>query len=123
MEKLQPNLRIDVFDAAVFAACAYLEDLESVQKAKNWFGRRGSGTMSKRKKEARAPRDRPAQKRSSVAYVLPGNWDGICCDGYTRLADNPEVRMAVGRKGRGSDQLHVYPLDGKYRHWRCAYPQ
>lgn len=37
-EKLQPNLRIDVFDAAVFAACAYLEDLESVQKAKNWFG-------------------------------------------------------------------------------------
>ncbi len=53
--------------------------------------------MSKRKKEARAPRDRPAQKRSSVAYVLPGNWDGICCDGYTRLADNPEVRMAVGR--------------------------
>ena len=37
-DKLQPNLRIDVFDAAVFACCAYLEDLEQVQKEKNWFG-------------------------------------------------------------------------------------
>ena len=37
-DKLQPNLRIDVFDAAVFACCAYLEDLERVQKEKNWFG-------------------------------------------------------------------------------------
>lgn len=37
-DKIQPNLRIDVFDAAVFACCAYLEDLETVQKEKNWFG-------------------------------------------------------------------------------------
>lgn len=37
-EKVQPHLRIDVFDAAVFACCAYLEDLETVQKEKNWFG-------------------------------------------------------------------------------------
>ncbi len=37
-DKLQPNLRIDVFDAAVFACCAYLEDLEKVQKEQNWFG-------------------------------------------------------------------------------------
>lgn len=37
-DKLQPHLRIDVFDAAVFACCAYLEDLENVQKEKNWFG-------------------------------------------------------------------------------------
>lgn len=37
-EKLQPHLRIDVFDAAVFACCAYLDDLERVQKEKNWFG-------------------------------------------------------------------------------------
>lgn len=37
-DKLQPNLRIDVFDAAVFACCAYLEDLERAQKEKNWFG-------------------------------------------------------------------------------------
>lgn len=37
-DKIQPNLRIDVFDAAVFACCAYLEDLETVQKEKTWFG-------------------------------------------------------------------------------------
>ncbi len=37
-DKLQDNLRIDVFDAAVFACCSYLEDLEAVQKEKNWFG-------------------------------------------------------------------------------------
>ena len=37
-EKMQPNLRIDVFDAAVFAACAYLEDLENAMKEKAWFG-------------------------------------------------------------------------------------
>lgn len=37
-EKLLDHLRIDVFDAAVFACCAYLEDLEAVRKEKNWFG-------------------------------------------------------------------------------------
>lgn len=37
-EKLLEHLRIDVFDAAVFACCAYLEDLENVRKEKNWFG-------------------------------------------------------------------------------------
>lgn len=41
-EKLAPNLRIDVFDCAVFACCAYLEDLESVQKEKQWFGEEGA---------------------------------------------------------------------------------
>lgn len=37
-EKIAPNLRIDVFDSAVFACCAYLEDMEAVQKEKRWFG-------------------------------------------------------------------------------------
>lgn len=37
-EKLQDNLRIDVFDAAVFSCCAYLEDMEAARKEKNWFG-------------------------------------------------------------------------------------
>ena len=41
-EKLRPHLRIDVFDAAVFACCAYLEELEKVQKEKNWFGEEAS---------------------------------------------------------------------------------
>ena len=40
-EKIAEHLRIDAFDAAVFAACAYLEDLEPAEKAANfskWFG-------------------------------------------------------------------------------------
>lgn len=36
-EKLEPHLRIDVFDCAVFAACAYLEDLEARGKGSGWF--------------------------------------------------------------------------------------
>ena len=37
-EKIQENLRIDVFDAAVFACSAFLNELEKSQKVKNWFG-------------------------------------------------------------------------------------
>lgn len=37
-EKIEPHLRIDVFDCAVFATCAYLEDLEQAGKAADWFG-------------------------------------------------------------------------------------
>ncbi len=37
-EKINEHLRIDVFDCAVFAACAYLEDMEQVQKVAAWFG-------------------------------------------------------------------------------------
>lgn len=53
--------------------------------------------MSKRKKAVHAARDKPAQQRGSVGFVLGSGWDSLCSSGYTRLADNPEVRMAVGR--------------------------
>lgn len=53
--------------------------------------------MSKRKKTTRGARDKPAQSRSSVGFVMGSNWNSVCCDGYTRLADNPEVLMAVWR--------------------------
>ena len=36
-EKISPRLRIDVFDCAVFAACAYLEDLTASSKAAGWY--------------------------------------------------------------------------------------
>lgn len=36
-DKLEPHLRIDVFDCAVFAACTYLEDLEARDKGAGWF--------------------------------------------------------------------------------------
>lgn len=52
--------------------------------------------MSKRKKTSNASRDRPPAQRSSVGFVL-GGWESLSCEGYTRLSDNPEVRMAVGR--------------------------
>jgi phage terminase large subunit-like protein len=37
-EKVQPEHRIDLFDASVFACCQYLENLEKKKKAKAWFG-------------------------------------------------------------------------------------
>ena len=36
-EKMEPHLRIDVFDCAVFAACTYLEDLEARGAGAGWF--------------------------------------------------------------------------------------
>lgn len=53
--------------------------------------------MNKRKKAVHAARDKPAQSRGSVGFVMGSNWNSVCCDGYTRLADNPEVLMAVWR--------------------------
>ncbi|MGI5954279.1 phage portal protein [Dysosmobacter sp.] len=53
--------------------------------------------MSKRKKAVHAARDKPTQARSLVGFVMGSNWNSVCCDGYTRLADNPEVLMAVWR--------------------------
>lgn len=37
-EKVQPEHRIDIFDASVFATCRYLEAMEKRGKAKRWFG-------------------------------------------------------------------------------------
>lgn len=53
--------------------------------------------MSKRKRAANGARDRPVAQRGNVGFVLGSGWDSISCEGYTRLSDNPEVRMAVGR--------------------------
>lgn len=53
--------------------------------------------MKKRKQISKLSRDRPQETRSSVGLVLASGWETISCEGYTRLSDNPEVRMAVGR--------------------------
>ena len=42
-EKISEKARIDVFDAAVFAVSAYLDDLEKAGKASGWFDEGGSG--------------------------------------------------------------------------------
>lgn len=36
-EKIQPEHRIDIFDAATFACCKYLENLERSKKAADWW--------------------------------------------------------------------------------------
>ena len=36
-EKIQPELRIDLFDASVFACIRYLDNLEKAQKGKEWW--------------------------------------------------------------------------------------
>ena len=37
-DKIQPELRIDLFDASVFACVRYLANMERKERAKNWFG-------------------------------------------------------------------------------------
>ena len=39
-QKIEPNLRIDLFDASVFAVCAYLEDLTASNKAAGWYDKK-----------------------------------------------------------------------------------
>ena len=37
-DKIQPEHRIDLFDASVFACVRYLANMERSKKAKGWFG-------------------------------------------------------------------------------------
>ena len=37
-EKIRPEMRIDLFDASVFASLQYLENLEKSTQARKWLG-------------------------------------------------------------------------------------
>lgn len=43
-EKIEPKSRIDIFDAAVFACSAYLDDLEKTNRASGWFDEERPGS-------------------------------------------------------------------------------
>ncbi|NTW04540.1 MAG: phage portal protein [Peptococcaceae bacterium] len=52
--------------------------------------------MRKRRNQISKTRAEPQEKRSALGWLLTdGAHDSLCIPGYTRLSDNPEVRMAV----------------------------
>jgi HK97 family phage portal protein len=52
--------------------------------------------MSKKKKEKRKTRAEPLTP-TQAWFISDGDNGGLCAKGYTRLIDNPEVRMAIER--------------------------
>lgn len=51
------------------------------------------GKGDKKKRKARAE----PQKRSSTAICSIEGFEALCCEGYTRLSDNPEIKSAVSK--------------------------
>jgi len=52
----------------------------------------------KREKQQNRARNSPQQRSDLIPYFVMGaDFDSLCVSGYTRLADNPEVRMATER--------------------------
>lgn len=52
--------------------------------------------MSKKSK-SKVRADPPNQKRSAAFFCDVGGFESLCCSGYTRLSQNPEIMAAVGK--------------------------
>lgn len=52
--------------------------------------------MKKNRRKGNAARDKP-QSPAVAFFTAPDGFESLCVSGYTRLSDNPEVLMAVGR--------------------------
>lgn len=65
--------------------------------------------MGKRRRKRPSPRAEPAQKRSLVWSVSGKEFDSLTCQGYTSLAQNPEVLTGVDTIARlvGAMTIHL----------------
>lgn len=65
--------------------------------------------MGKRRRKRPSPRAEPAQKRSLVWSVSGKDFDSLTCQGYTSLAQNPEVLTGVDTIARlvGAMTIHL----------------
>lgn len=53
--------------------------------------------MGKNTKKKRNTRAEPVQDAVASFLCSADGYDSLCCAGYTRLSDNPEIRAAVGK--------------------------
>lgn len=82
-----------------------LKDIEKQEKTKGWFEH---GKKEEENKQVRA------DPKSSSWLCSPDAFDVLCCQGYIRLADNPEIIAAVNKICNLVSSMTITP-DGKHR--------
>ena len=66
----------------------------------------------KKKKQTRA------EPKTTLSWLCSNEaFETLCCQGYTKLSDNPEIISAVNNNLQSGIQ-HDNTFDGKYSKWR-----